>query len=243
MRVGQCRAEGWMSYQTLRRCLWAALTAALWSASTAHAGPVLALEAQARAAVANDEMVVVLAVERDGPQVGVLNDAVLAQLNAAVAEAKAVEGVKARLGSLWTQPNYNREGRAQGWRVRGEIVLESTRMAVLAALSARLGERMQLAGVQFRLSAERRQVEEKRLIAEAARAFRSRAADAAAAFGFAGYDLKELALRSAGGAPGPRPMMAAMAQGAAAVASAPLPTEGGDSDVIVNVSGSVELKP
>ena len=65
----------------------AALLAVLWAATPAQAGPVLALDAQARAAVANDEMVVVLAVERDGAQVGPLNDAVLSQLNAAIAEA------------------------------------------------------------------------------------------------------------------------------------------------------------
>jgi predicted secreted protein len=220
----------------------AALLTALWTATPGQAGPVLSLDAQARAAVSNDEMVVVLAVERDGAQVGPLNDAVLSQLNAAIAEARGVEGVKARLGAVYTQPNYTREGKTQGWRVRGEIVLESTRMAALAQLGARLGERMQHAGVQFRLSSERRQLEEKRLIAEAARAFRARAADAAAAFGFAGYELRELALRSGSTAPGPRPM-AAMARGGAEVAAAPLPTEGGDSDVVVGVSGSVELKP
>jgi len=236
--------EGWAGSASATRVAFrvAALLAALWTVTPAQAGPVLSLDAQARAAVANDEMVVMLAVERDGTQVGPLNDAVLSQLNAAIAEARGVEGVKARLGSVYTQPNYTRESKTQGWRVRGEIVLESTRMPALAQLGARLGERMQLAGVQFRLSSERRQLEEKRLIAEAARAFRARAADAAAAFGFAGYELRELALRSGSTAPGPRPM-AAMARGGTEVAAAPLPTEGGDSDVVVGVSGSVELKP
>jgi predicted secreted protein len=233
-----------------RRCRMLAGSAALlgallappWALAPAFGGPVLSLDAQARSAVANDEMVVTLAIERDGAQVGALNDAVLSQLNAAIAEARGVEGVKARLGSIWTQPNYTRDGKAQGWRVRGEVVLESTRMAAVAQLGARLGERMQLSGVQFRLSAERRQAEERRLIAEAARAFRARAAEAATAFGFAGYELKDIALRSGGGSPGPRPM-AAMARGAAPADAAPLPTEGGESDVVVGVSGSVELRP
>jgi predicted secreted protein len=226
-----------------RRLAAAALAAASLSAPCAAlAGPTLALDAQARASVPNDEMVVVLAAERDGPQVAPLNEAVLSQLNAAIAEARAVEGVRARLGSVSTQPNWTREGRPQGWRVRGEVVLESTRMQALAQLGGRLGERMQLAGVQFRLSAERRQAEEKRLVAEGAKAFRARAADAAAAFGFASYELKELTVRGSGPNPGPRPMMAA--RGAAAEAAAPpLPSEGGDSDVLVTVSGTVELKP
>lgn len=220
----------------------AAFAAFAATGAPALAGPTLALDAQARAAVANDEMIVVLAAERDGPQVGPLNEAVLAQLNAAIAEARAVEGVRARLGSVSTQPDWGRDGKPRGWRVRGEVILESTRIAALAQLGGRLGERLQLAAVQFRLSAERRQAEERRLLGEAARAFRSRAADAAAAFGFAGYELRELALRGGGPTPGPRPMAAA--RGAAADAAAvPLPTEGGDSEVVVGVSGTVELKP
>lgn len=210
--------------------------------AAALAGPTVALDAQARGSVPNDEMVVVLAAERDGPQVGPLNEAVLAQLNAALADARAVEGVKARLGALSTQPNWGRDGKPQGWRVRGEVVLESTRMAALAQLGGRLGERMQLAGVQFRLSAERRQAEEKRLLVDAAKAFRARAADAAGAFGYASYQLKELTLRASGSSPGPRPMMAARS-GAAEAAAAPLPSEGGDADVVVSVSGTVELGP
>jgi predicted secreted protein len=226
----------------MRRLAAAGLAFAVLAAALApaHAGPTLALDAQARAAVPNDEMVVVLAAERDGAQVGPLNEAVLVQLNAAIAEARGVEGVRARLGSMSTQPSWNRDGRPQGWRVRGEVILESTRIAALAQLGGRLGERMQLAAVQFRLSAERRQTEEKRLVGEAAKAFRARAADAAAAFGFAGYELKELALRGSGTPPGPRPMMA---RAAAADAAAPLPTEAGDSDVVVAVTGTVELKP
>jgi predicted secreted protein len=224
-----------------RRLAALVLAVLLLAPAVARAGPTLALDASARAAVPNDEMIVTLAAERDGPQVGPLNDAVLSQLNEAIAQARAVEGVRARLGQVWTQPNMNREGRQQGWRVRGEVVLESTRMAAVGQLGARLAERMQLAGVGFRLSPERRRAEEKRLLAEAAQAFRARAAEAAVAFGFAGYELKDLALRTAG-SPGPRPMM--MARGAQAeIAAAPLPPEGGDSDVVVTVTGTVELKP
>jgi len=207
----------------------------------APALPSLSLEASARAVVPNDEMIVTLAVERDGPLVGPLNDAVLTQLNEAIAQAREVDGVRARLGQVWTQPHHGRDGRPQGWRVRGEVVLESTRMQLLGQLAGRLGERLQLAGVAFRLSDERRRAEESRLLAEAAQAFRARAADAATAFGFAGYEIRELVLRPAG-VPRPRPV-AMVRSGAAEVAAAPLPAEGGDSDVVVGVSGTVALKP
>jgi len=206
----------------------------------ALAGPVLSLEAQARAVVANDEMVVTLGVQRDGPQVGLLNEAVIAQLDAALAAARQVDGVQARLGSVWTQPVSGRDGRPQGWRVGGEVVLESTRIDALSRLGGELAARMQLSGVHFRLSRALRAREEKRLVAEAARAFRERAAEAATAFGFAGYELKDLSLRTAGDGQ-PRPM--AVARGGLEAASAPLPAEGGDSQVVVSVSGSVTLTP
>lgn len=210
----------------------------------ATAGPLLTLDASARAAVANDEMQVTLAAERDGTQLAELNDAVLAQLDAALREAKATPGVRSRLGSLWTQPHFSRDGKPAGWRVRGEVVLESGDQPALARLAGRLAERLQLAGVQFRLSEPKRRQEETRLLAEAAANFRQRAADAAAAFGFAGYDIREMTLNGAARSRPPRSLaMPRLAESSAAMgAVAPLPAEGGDSDVVMSVSGTVELK-
>lgn len=219
-----------------------ALWATAWAAHAQAVGTAVHLDAQARAAVANDEMVLTLAVERDGPQPGPLNEQVIAALNSALAEARAVEGVRGRLGSVWTQPLTTREGRPQGWRVRGEVVLESARIPALAQLGGRLAERMLLAGVQFRLSPERRRAEEKRLVAEAIGAFRARAADVAAAFGHGGFTVDEATVRTAGSGPPPRPVSMARASADAAAAPPPLPAEGGESDVVVTVSGKVTLR-
>jgi predicted secreted protein len=164
------------------------LAAALCLAMPAFAGPTLELNEQARASVSNDEMVIVMAAERDGPQVGALNDAVLSQLNAAIAEAKKVDGVKARLGNISTQPNYTRDGKQQGWKVRGEVVLESQRVSALGQLGGRLGERLQVSSVQFRLSTAKRRAQEQQLVTEAAQAFRAKAQQAAVAFGAAPDD-------------------------------------------------------
>ena len=206
---------------------------------------MLTLSADARSQVANDEMLVTLAVERDGTQLAELNAAVVAQLDAALAEAKRVEGVRARLGSIQTMPQFDRSGnRTTGWRVRGEVQLESRDLKALPALAGRLAERMQLVGVAFRLSEPRRRQEESRLLADAARAFGERASDAARAFGFSGYAIRELALGDSN-APAPRPMFRARAEMAqmASAAVMPLPAEGGDSEVVVSVTGTVELRP
>jgi predicted secreted protein len=213
------------------------------AAAVSAGAPTLSLDAQARSTVPRDEMVLTLAVEREGPEAGPLNEAVLSQLNRTLAEARAVEGVSGRLGSVWTMPVHAPGAtRPSGWRVRGEVVLESARMQTLAQLGGRLGERMLLTGVHFRLSAARRQAEERRLLGEAARAFRERAAEAASAFGYPRYALQALSLHS-GGEAGPRPVpVPARARAGVAAAAEPLPTDAGDAEVVVGVSGTILLE-
>jgi predicted secreted protein len=223
----------------------ASLVLGLMGAEAARAAPTLQLDAMASATIANDEMVVVLAVERDGQQIAPINEAVVSQLNAALAEARRVEGVRARLGSLSTFPNFTREGKSNGWRVRGEIVLESRMLEQLAQLTGRMSEKMQLASVSFRLSSERRRIEEDRLLSEAAKSFQSKATQAATAFGFKSYQIRELSLRP-GGKVQPRPVYmgrSADAMPMAASAPPPVPTDGGESEVAVSVSGTVDLMP
>jgi len=216
-------------------------------AATPTTTPTLQLDAMASATIANDEMVVVLAVERDGQQIATLNEAVVSQLNAAIAEARRVDGVRARLGSLSTYPNVTREGKPNGWRVRGEVVLESRMLEQLSQLTGRLAEKMQLASVAFRLSSERRRIEEERLLTQAAKSFQNKATQAATAFGFKSYQIRELSLRP-GGNFQPRPVYMnrsaeAMPMAASASAPAPVPTDGGESEVVVSVSGTVNLIP
>jgi predicted secreted protein len=223
----------------------ASLLLGLVGAQSVAAAPTLQLDAKASATVANDEMVVVLAVERDGQQLAPINEAVVSQLNAAIAEARRVEGVRARLGSLSTFPSFTREGKANGWRVRGEVVLESRMLQQLSQLTGRLSEKMQLASVMFRLSSERRRIEEDRLLSEAAKSFQDKATQAATAFGFKSYQIRDLSLRP-GGNFQPRPVYmgrSADAMPMAASAPPPVPTDGGESEVVVSVSGTVDLMP
>ncbi|MEI6548270.1 MAG: SIMPL domain-containing protein [Burkholderiales bacterium] len=215
------------------------------AASTPTSTPTLQLDAMASATIANDEMVVVLAVERDGQQIATLNEAVVSQLNAAIAEARRVDGVRARLGSLSTYPNVTREGKPNGWKVRGELVLASRMLEQLSQLTGRLAEKMQLASVSFQLSSERRRTEENRLLSEAAKSFQNKATQAATAFGFKSYQIRELSLRP-GGNFQPRPVYmsrSAEAMPMAASAPPPVPTDGGESEVVVSVSGTVDLIP
>lgn len=214
------------------------LIAAVLLPTLAFADPTLQMEASARSQVANDEMVAVLSADRAGNTVGSLNDAVMTALNEAVREAKATPHVNVRMGSFSTNPNWD-NGKQAGWRVHGEVVLTSPDMKALSELVGKLGQALQVANVSFRLSDKAREAEEKALLAKAAANFREKADAASKAFGFSGYQFKELTLSHSGVQPMPRPvpMMAFKASSMAA----PMPAEGGDSDVSVTVSGAITL--
>jgi predicted secreted protein len=210
---------------------------ALLAPALAYAEPTLHLDADARAQVANDEMVVSLSVEREGVESAPLTDAVLFALNDAVKDAKAVPGVNTRLGNVSTNPNWN-QNKKIGWVVRGEITLTSKDMKGLATLTGNLSQKLQLSGVHFRLSEAKRSEEEARLLKLAAANFKAKAAAAASAFGYQDYALKEMTIGHSGHAPSPRPMMAMMSMKAERAA---VPVEGGDSEVSVTVNGKIDL--
>jgi predicted secreted protein len=223
----------WCSSVTSGLIASSLLCAAAW------AGPTLSLQASARSSVPNDEMVVQLAIERSGTDIGGLNEAVLAALNDALAQAKQQRGLVSRLGAVTTQQQFNQQGKPSGWTVRGELVLEGRDLKATGELAGRLSQKLQIAGVSFRLSDARRTVEEQRLLKEAAAAFAARAKEAALAFGFSSAEYKQLAIQN-GGAVVSNPRGMAMMRGAAMAES--MPTEGGDSNVTIGVSGTVELK-
>lgn len=210
-------------------------------AQTASRAPTLTLEASARTEVTNDEMVIRLAVEREGTDLNSINQFVLQSLNSGIEQAKKVSDVKATLGSLYTNQNWTPQGRPSGWKVRGEIVLQSKNLAGLGQLAGDLSARMLLAGVQFRLSAEARAQAEKRLLVEAANAFRNRAKEASLALGFKDFAMKDLNL-SNGFNVIVRPLLARAEMAMAKTASAAVPTESGESEVVLSFSGSIELK-
>ena len=225
-----------------RACRHALLALALAAApALALAGPTLHLEASARSELPNDEMVVRLAVERSGPAPEKLNEEVLKALDLALAKAKTVSGVKARLGSVTTQPEWGPQGRRSGWHVRGVVVLEGSDLAATGALAGELSSDLQIAGVSFRLTEAARNREQARLIEEAAAAFKAKAQQVAKAFGFESYELKTINLDHAATTPPPRPMQMEF-RAAAADSAAKVPTDGGDTTVTLTIGGSVELR-
>jgi predicted secreted protein len=235
-----------MKHSSLSQLLFAALVASASYSSHAQSKdaslPTLTLDAQSKAVVANDEMQVAFAFEREGTDLGAMNQAVLQALSSAIADAKKVEGVKARMGSVQTNPNWTPQGKPSGWKVRGEVSFTSQNFTALGNLSGQLSQKLQFSGVSFKLSDEAKTTAERQLIRSAANAFRGKAQEAAVALGFKAFEMKDINLNNAGNTiVRPVQMMRAMRSDSMS-ASAPVPAEGGESEVIVTFSGTVNLK-
>lgn len=212
--------------------------------SDIQALPSITLSAQAQVKVPTDEMVVLLRVEKDGTNLGALNDAVLQELQDALTRAKAVSGVHAQLGSVHTRQTYTPQGQANGWHVQGNIMLDSKKLKELGDLTGKLSTKLQLGSVSFRLSAERRRELEQDLLKDAAQAFRGKAKAAAVALGYSEFVIKDVNISQAtigGDVPMPVPMYA-KAMSASAMNASAVPQDAGETEVGVTLSGSVGLR-
>lgn len=218
----------------------AALSIAPAAAEQAPAGPLLRVDAQSQREVTDDIAVAVFFIERDGPEPSALQAAVNPVLQSALAELKRDPALQVRSGRYLTQPRYGREGRIEGWRVRGELIAESGDVAAVSKATSTLAGKMNVGSIGFRLSAAQRERTESELTGEAAALFQAKARAAARALGYEDIELVEANLSSSGN-PGVPLMRAAMAKDAMGAEAAPVPLEPGRSQVSVGFNGSFRL--
>ncbi|WP_269533373.1 SIMPL domain-containing protein [Chitinimonas sp. BJYL2] len=202
---------------------------------------VVNLQAEVRRAVPNDLAQASLYVEFSDPSAAVLAD----KLNRAAADAlriaKAYGAVKVSMGGNHVYPLYNSKNKAEGWRGRAEVRVESKDFKVLAELIGKLQTQMQLGGMSFSVAADTREKMETALMGEAINAFRARADAAQRSLGGKGYKLVNISINTSGSYPQPvqrAPMLMAKSMVAE---MAPPPMEGGESEVVVGVAGSVQI--
>jgi predicted secreted protein len=109
----------------------------------------------------------------------------------------------------------------------------------MSALLGELQTRIQLRSIDFTVSpAQRRKVEDE-LIDEALAAFLARAERVRQRLGGSGYEIVQISIGSSGAPPVPR-MRATMAMESAQ--AAPPALEAGTSELVSNVSGSIQLE-
>lgn len=197
--------------------------------------------------IPNDQMNATLSVELSDKSASRLAQQIATLMNDAMKQAAAFPAVKATSGNQNTWPVYGpgmtSSSKLESWRGRAEIRLESKDFKAASELIAKLQEKLQLNGVSFSVSADTRRKVEDAMTGEAIAAFRARAETVRTAWAAKGYRLVDMNLGSAGGPMPYQPMMRASAMKMEADAVAAQDVAGGDTRLVVNVSGSIELQP
>jgi predicted secreted protein len=192
--------------------------------------------------VANDWARAVVGVSEEDEDAARLADRVNQAMAWANERARAKPGIIVKSGGYSTLPIHDpRKGERRFWRASQDLLLESADARALSELLGELQSRVQLRSIEFTVStAQRRKVEDE-LIDEALAAFLARAERVRERLGGRGYEIVQISIGTSGGAP-PVPVMrhAAMEMDAARVA--PPALEPGTTELVVHVSGSIELR-
>jgi len=235
----------------LNRFKWMAAVAALSAAGAAGAqnisvAPpqnVLQLSAMATVEVQQDMLTMTLGTVREAADAATVQGQLRSALDAALAEARknAEPGqLDVRTGNFNLSPRYGRDGKMSGWRGSAELVLEGRDFPRITQTAGRITT-LSISNVAFGLSREQQNRTESEAQGQAIDNFKQRADELAKRFGFSGYTLREVSINSHQGGP-MQPRMMAMPAMAKSDAEAPVPIEAGKANVVVNVSGSVQLK-
>ena len=207
-------------------------------ASPAWATPTLIdLSAEASRPAANDLARATVFAEASGATPGELANRIKGLMTEGLKIAKGYATVKMQSSGTSTYPVYAKGGKIESWRMRSELTLESSDTAALSELLGKLQASLGVSSLAMLPAPETRKNAENEAMLDAVNAFKSRAKLLADTLGKS-YRIKQLSVNSSGRTP-VMPMMRASASFAAD--AAPMPMEGGDSQVTVNVTGQIEL--
>ncbi|KWR90919.1 SIMPL domain-containing protein [Cupriavidus sp. IDO] len=201
---------------------------------------VLSLSAQAVTEVPTDIVHLTLAAEQEGAEPAAISSALSTRTQAVITQAKRTPGVQAESGGFTIHPTTDRNGRISTWRGRSEVILQSRDFAAVSKLAGELASQMQVQNIAFSLSREARQAAESKLAEQAVGSFREKAQATTKLFGYNSYTIREVNLNESGVVP-PMPRMYGAAKAMMADAAAPVPVEGGKTQVTVSVNGSVQM--
>lgn len=204
---------------------------------------VLQLSANGTVEVQQDLLSMTLSTTRDAADAESVQTQLKAALDAALGQARqsAQPGqLDVRTGNFRLSPRYTRDGKINGWQGTAELVLEGRDFPRITQVAGKITT-LTVGNVGFGLSREALAKVETEAQTLAIDNFRQKAGDLARGFGFSGYTLREVSVNASQGSPS-RPRVMAMEAAAKSYADAPVPVEAGKTTVVVNVSGSVQLK-
>lgn len=196
------------------------------------------LSAQASRPAPNDLAIAQLYAEQSGADAGAVARQVNRNIAAAIETARPYADIKLQSAGTSTWPVYAKNGgRIEAWRMRSEIRLETRNTAALSELVGKLQGSLAVSSITMQPADETRRKVADEATVEALKAFEQRAELVASTLGKK-HRIHRLSVSESGAHPPIFPKMRASAMMAEAV---PAPIEGGESDVSITVSGSIEL--
>lgn len=204
---------------------------------------VAQLTASGSVEVQQDLLSISMSTTRDGVDAGTVQTQLKQALDTALTQARqvALSGqLDVRTGNFSLYPRYGKDGKINGWQGSTELVLEGRDFARITTTAGKI-QSLSLANVSFALSREQRTKVEGEAQALAIERFKAKALEVAKGFGFTGYTLREVSINANDQGFVNRPRMMAM-QAKSDMAEAAVPVEAGKSTVLVNVSGSVQMR-
>ncbi|UUZ78619.1 SIMPL domain-containing protein [Polaromonas sp. P1(28)-13] len=204
---------------------------------------VAQLSASGSVEVQQDLLSISMSTTVGGSDAGTVQTQLKQALDTALAQAKqaAVPGqMDVRTGNFSLYPRYNKDGKINGWQGTTELVLEGKDFSRITSTAGKI-QTLTLGNVSFALSREQRVKVEGEAQAQAIERFKAKAGEIAKNFGFGSYTLREVSINANDRGYTPRPRVMAM-QAKGEMADSAIPVEAGKSTVLVNVSGSVQMK-
>ena len=201
---------------------------------------VIQLQADASREVTNNQMEAVLFTELNGNSPAELSQNITRTLNEAMRQAAKYPQVKVSTGAQSTYPVYDDKNKLKSWRARAQIELKSTDFKATSDLIAALQNNMQVQSINFSVSDIERKRVENELMVEASQAFQQRARLLQQSWQANGYELVNLDLNAMNSER--PPIMYAMKARGSADEMESQNVQGGNSQLRVNASGSVQLR-
>jgi predicted secreted protein len=203
---------------------------------------VVSLQASGSIEVQQDMLMISMTTSKDGADAAVVQTQLKGALDAALTEAKKVAQpgqLDVRTGAFSLYPRYSRDGKINGWQGSVELVMEGRDFTRISATAGKINT-LTVGQVSFGLSREVRAKVEAEAQAQAIERFKAKASEISKNFGFGSYSVREVAVNANDQGVGPRGRVQIQAKSMGSDDSVPI--EAGRSSVLVNVSGSVQMK-
>jgi len=197
------------------------------------------LQAQQSESVSNDTMHVTLNSYAEMQDSSRLAARINRDMDWALAQARQFSDVKVSTGGYQTWPVTRKEV-TSAWRGQQDLILESRNTEMLSQLTGQLQEKLKIKSMSFSVSDEKRMAIENRLIDAALNAFKVRARIVGDNLNAKGYRIVDINVGTS--AQRPPVMYQARMSSVSMEASDAVAVEGGESDVQVTVSGTIELQ-